>query len=220
MALIEEPDPIEFVASENTTVYFGYEPLECTTLEVSSVIGGTAPYSYEWDTGTTAASIEVCPEESTSYTVTIMDANGCTETATIEVMVIDVTCGNLSETKVVVCHNGHAICVSENSVQQHLNHGDTLGLCEKSNIVFVSNVRVMQNPVKDQLNVSVTSNMSGLVNFHIYDFYGNVVFEAQESLSPGQQIRSYDVSDLKGGFYFLKIIVYGEVQKVKVLFKR
>jgi len=220
MVLIEAPDPIEFVASEDTTVFFGYGPSECTTLEVSSVIGGTAPYFYDWDTGATTASIEVCPEETTSYTVTITDANGCTETATIEVTVIDVTCGNPNNPKVQVCHNGRTICISQNAVQAHLNHGDTLGSCAESNRVFVSNVRVMPNPVRDQLNVRLTSNIPGLVDFKIYNFHGNVVFEAQESLNSGQQIVSYDVSDLNRGFYFLKIIVDGEVQKIRILFKR
>lgn len=220
MVLIEAPDPIEFVASEDTTVYFGYGPSECTTLEVSSVMGGTAPYSYEWDTGATTASIEVCPETTTSYTVTITDANGCTEMATINVEVIDVTCGNPNRPKVEVCHNGRTICISENAVQAHLNHGDTLGSCEESDRVFVSNVRVMPNPVGPQLNVRLTTNIEGAVDFKIYNFHGNVVFEAQDNLQPGQQIQTYDVSDLNRGFYFLKIIVDGEVQKVRILFKR
>lgn len=32
--------------------------------------------------------------------------------------------------KVLVCHNGHEICIDENAVDAHLRKGDTLGNCE------------------------------------------------------------------------------------------
>ncbi|MEM7084672.1 MAG: T9SS type A sorting domain-containing protein [Bacteroidota bacterium] len=220
MVLVEEPDPIEFVASEDTTVFFGYGPEECTTLEVSGVIGGTAPYTYIWNTGETTASIEVCPETTATYTVTITDANGCTATADINVEVIDVVCGNPNRPKVEVCLNGRTICIAPQAVPALLNLGATLGSCEESDKVFVTNVRVVPNPVGPQLNVRLTTNIEGLVDFKLYDFHGNVVFEAQENLPAGQQTVSYDVSHLNRGFYFLKIIVDGQVQRVRILFKR
>lgn len=45
--------------------------------------GGTAPYSYSWSDGqTTQTAVSLCPG---TYTVTVSDANGCTETVTITV---------------------------------------------------------------------------------------------------------------------------------------
>lgn len=58
------------------TVYPGYGTAECTDL-TATVSGGTAPYSYLWSNGETTGTITVCPDESTDYTVTATDVNGC-----------------------------------------------------------------------------------------------------------------------------------------------
>lgn len=49
--------------------------------------GGTTPYAYLWSTGGTTASISVAPTITTSYTVTITDANGCTSSDVVVVTV-------------------------------------------------------------------------------------------------------------------------------------
>ncbi len=48
---------------------------------------GAAPYGFEWSNGSTGASISVSPAASTTYSVNVTDANGCTATATIDVTV-------------------------------------------------------------------------------------------------------------------------------------
>ncbi len=48
-------------------------PGECFTFTPAGS-GGTAPYTFEWDTPETT----VCPTENTIYSVTLTDANGCT----------------------------------------------------------------------------------------------------------------------------------------------
>lgn len=45
--------------------------------------GGTAPYSYSWDNGQTTATATALV--SGNYTVTVTDANGCTNTATVNI---------------------------------------------------------------------------------------------------------------------------------------
>jgi hypothetical protein len=66
-----------------------------------------------------------------TYTVTATTAGGCQATRTITLRVEDVRCGNGcgNQAKVIVCHNGHEICISVNAVPAHLAHGDKLGSC-------------------------------------------------------------------------------------------
>ncbi|MBL7779832.1 MAG: T9SS type A sorting domain-containing protein, partial [Saprospiraceae bacterium] len=58
---------------------------------LAQATGGTAPYTYLWNTSATTASIEQLT--SGTYTVTVMDANGCSsvQTATLQSIVCDLT---------------------------------------------------------------------------------------------------------------------------------
>jgi hypothetical protein len=49
--------------------------------------GGVQPYSYSWNTGETMMTISDNPEVTTTYTVTLSDAIGCTSTADVTVTV-------------------------------------------------------------------------------------------------------------------------------------
>ncbi len=50
----------------------------------TSVVGGTAPYAYVWNTGTTVSS--AVGLSSGSYIVTVTDANGCTQTQSVSIV--------------------------------------------------------------------------------------------------------------------------------------
>lgn len=71
---IAEPTRFSYTISANTGMCYG----DHTTINVNAV-GGTQPYRYIWnDTGEGSADRDVSPEETTIYTVTVLDANGCT----------------------------------------------------------------------------------------------------------------------------------------------
>jgi hypothetical protein len=74
------------------TVYPAYAPASSITLTAQP--SGTAPYSYSWSNGVTTQSITVSPSATTTYTVTVNDANGCIGTASKEVVVKNVNCVN------------------------------------------------------------------------------------------------------------------------------
>ncbi|WP_111707744.1 T9SS type A sorting domain-containing protein [Lutibacter citreus] len=221
---INEPDALEVLTSENSTVYLGYAPEECTTLSVTETLGGTAPYTYIWSTGETNEVLEVCPEENTTYTVTVTDANGCTATADINITVENITCGNNSKNpKVEICHNGKSICVSKNSVQAHLNHGDSLGSCYSSKTseesLIIANFKTYPNPIRNFMNISFDSNQNLSSDLLVFDFRGQLVNQSALQINEGKTESKVNLSSLGSGFYFVKILVNGEVKEVKFIYK-
>jgi hypothetical protein len=40
-------------------------------------VSGGVLYTYKWSNGASTSTIEVCPKETTTYTLTVTDANGC-----------------------------------------------------------------------------------------------------------------------------------------------
>ncbi|PNQ73820.1 hypothetical protein C1T31_05675 [Hanstruepera neustonica] len=117
---------------ECVKLFTGYGPTSSTDLTAVGQFG-LAPYTYEWSTGETTATINVAPTSQTDYMVTVTDAAGCTQVINTTVLVQDISCqdnGNPNNAKVNVCHDGEPLCVSTNAVQAHLNHGDSLGACD------------------------------------------------------------------------------------------
>ncbi|MCR9101591.1 MAG: SprB repeat-containing protein, partial [bacterium] len=55
----------------------------------ANATAGTPGYSYAWSTGSTSAQITVSPTQTTTYNLTVTDANGCTDVATATVTVND-----------------------------------------------------------------------------------------------------------------------------------
>jgi hypothetical protein len=74
---INEPPALSAQASSTDVTCFGFNDGTAS----ASASGGTPPYSYEWSNGETTANISgLAPG---TYTVTVTDLNGCTDTATV-----------------------------------------------------------------------------------------------------------------------------------------
>jgi hypothetical protein len=88
---VTSPTSVSITAANNGSV--------CATADIdlsSMTLDGTAPYTYAWSgpDGYTSTDADPAPFASTltsggTYTVTVTDANGCTATATTEVIVLD-----------------------------------------------------------------------------------------------------------------------------------
>jgi len=219
--IIEEPEAITVTTTGNATVYTGYSSESCTTLGVTEIVGGQAPYTYEWSTGETTETVEVCPEETTTYTVTITDANGCAVSTDIVAEVVDVACGNNPyRPRVQICYKGRTLCVSKRAAKWYLKYGATLGSCDATDQVFISRVRVYPNPFRKNVNIKLTTSNDTDAKIAIYSLYGHKVFAKQEQLSEGDNVLNYNLGHLRHGVYYLKVFINGELKKVRVLIKR
>jgi hypothetical protein len=101
VSIINIPGPeIQINTAGEPEICFGSD-IELTV----NIDGGTAPFTYEWDNGSTASSITVSPNATKQYSVIVTDANGCTDQDNIQVVVnpavnitivsvVDEICGN------------------------------------------------------------------------------------------------------------------------------
>ena len=198
---LTEPTLLTVNAGANQTVYFGYPDSACADLSATAG-GGVAPYTYAWSTGETTQGINVCPESTMTYSVTITDANGCEVTDEVQVCSIDVRSrdkkGKVKNGKVDVCHipkgnpgNAHTISISVNAVATHLSkHGDQLGACgtyrgcddgsSKTSITKVSNtsgviLESFPNPFNGELTIMVSTSEESEGTVKIYDVNGKFI---------------------------------------------
>jgi len=145
-----------------------------------------------------------------TYTVIITDAKGCQTTTSIVIKTINVQCGD-SNDKVMVCHNNKEICVSPNSVQSHLDHGDKLGSCSYlaskdtskvlSEVNTTEDVTVYPNPVSSLLNIKVSEVYNG-ATLELFNLLGIKV--RSQNLTNSLQEMSFE--GLPSGSYLLYII--------------
>lgn len=110
------------------TIYLGCASQSLTLTAANT--SGSAATNYLWSTSETTQSIVVSPTVSTTYSVTITDANNAVSTAAVRVHVIDVRCGpGLSD--VQYCANGVTKCEDEKKVLRTLSRDRDarLGAC-------------------------------------------------------------------------------------------
>lgn len=130
-----QPESLKAQISPCQTVFSGYEKSwQCASLDVRAE-GGCGPYTYNWSTGDIVAGIEVCPEETGFYFVTVVDHAGQSLVLSTEVEVLDIRCGNNLD-KVLMCQAPHdnpdlvrTICVPAAAVKDYLAAGGYLGPC-------------------------------------------------------------------------------------------
>lgn len=221
-------------AGPDKTVYHGYAPEECTILN-GSATGGTSPYQYLWSTGATTASITVCPTDTTNYTLTVTDANGCSQSDEVIVYVIDVRCND--KDKITMCHNPGqnevTICVNSNAVNNLLEKGDYLGPCRSRTH---STLNMDYSPLKDEkffaIYPSPTSGSFSLeayknnvreeIKIEVLNLFGQIVYSKipdnkKEDFLKETIVLRYDLPE---GIYFLNLSIGEKVQTAKIILAR
>ena len=206
--VISEATPIALTLVEDKTLYTGYET-SCTTVGAVEINGGSGEYTYEWSTGETSASIEVCPTETTVFSLTVTDSLGCTAEATVTVNVEDVSCGKKGD-KVLLCHNGKSICVAPQAVEALLRIGATFGACEDLEIeVAIEELSAWPNPTLADAQIRVTATKAFKGNLNIYDLNGSPVSQQEILVNEGATDFPITLGNLPKGIYLVKIHAAG-----------
>ncbi|MBO9729802.1 MAG: RICIN domain-containing protein [Chitinophaga sp.] len=191
------------------TIYIGYGPAALTL--VPNVSGGTSPYEYTWSNGQTTPSISV--NTAGTYTVVVTDSKGCTSTGAILMKALDVRCGS-NNNKVMICHNNNTICISPESISDHLKHGDYLGSCTTSALRSSGNITTYPNPVTNVLNIQVGKADVGAI-VKMYNQNGMLV----KTLIMTSTSGTIPVRDLAAGLYYLHINTRG-IATIKKIIKQ
>jgi hypothetical protein len=113
------------------TIYLGYGPQSVKL--TASVPAGFPQYSYSWSpVSSSDSAVTVSPTTTTTYTVQVTNAYGCTSSVSQTIQVIDIR-DLPHQNKVFICHNGNnTLSIGKGAVPDHLGHGDQLGKCDVS----------------------------------------------------------------------------------------
>ncbi|MPR37291.1 T9SS type A sorting domain-containing protein [Cytophagaceae bacterium SJW1-29] len=227
---ITQPDAITVQISGNTSVQFGYtNGSNCTTLTASAT-GGTGSFTYAWRQGNSSigskANQQVCPTQTTTYTVTATDAAGCSVQKQITVTVDDVRCGYGG---VKVCLGGREQCIAQYLVPTYLRLGYTLGGCNSNTPARMGyeetltakplalSLKAYPNPTSGYVTVEVQSPVAELVKFEVVNAQGRVVKQHQRELVEGFNEVRFELTAQPTGNYLIRAIdVLGHQAVVRV----
>jgi hypothetical protein len=212
----------------NRLVILGYGS-NCTTL--SATAQGTGPLSYAWSQGAgSTASVNVCPQATTTYIVTTTDARGCTSApASVTVSVQDVRCGNQGQ-NVTICYYGVTQCVNQKTAERYLKLGARLGACGsgvaarigyeevRSDAPLSLGLGAYPNPVVDAVRVELLAPQAGPATLEVVDMTGRVRQSRQEPLVEGLNEVELRLGGLPTGVYLIKAVdVAGRQATVRVI---
>lgn len=225
------PTSSVYTGGPATTIYLGYGA-QSVTLTAS---GGDGTYTWTPATGlntTSGAVVTASPTATTTYTVTATNAAGCTASASVTITVIDVRCGHNND-KVLVCHNGHEICIAPSAVPAHLtlpSHTDALGACAAgarsaglSGAAALTNLEVFPNPVgADQATILFRSAQASSATVQIYNQLGVLVATPYQGLVQAGQVYQVDLNSkqLANGIYQCRLLTNGQTKTMRLVVSR
>jgi hypothetical protein len=229
--IVVNPIPTAYAGADRI-VFYGYTPMASATLHGTGT-GGTGSYSYYWSTGATTQNITVSPTTTTTYTLTVTDAKGCSTQDQVTVTVNDVRCGTKGNpNKVLVCHNGHTICIDASAVPSHLqNHSDDyLGECggvhkngeEISGLGIDENTTTLTaypNPFYSSTTISFSIEKDEQVSLDVFDAKGVRVTTLFSGIATSGVIYQQELQSgiLAPGIYIGRLVTANEVKNIKLI---
>jgi len=204
------------------TIYIGYGPSSLTLTADAS--GGTPPYQFLWDDGSTSETRTVSPAIAGTYiySVTVTDGKGCQDFTQTTVTVRDVRCGNnMDKVQVCITPPGNSdvyisTCLNPNAVAQLLERGGYLGVCQTASF---AEVIVYPNPNNGSFNVQI-SNAVSPVEIIVTDKHGKVFERHFVNTDSEAQTINVNLGDTHPGLYFVKVIQGQRLSMHKIFVRR
>ena len=175
------------------------------------------------------------------FTVTTIDANGCTVSKTTNVYSEDDRCFvNGGVTKFKICHRTgnpndpcHELCVAQSAVAAHLAHGDFMGSCTANcvappppaarvitppatNTYIASQleVNVMPNPTTTVFNLIIKGKDASPVTVRVMDATGKVI-QLFQKIGSSAALRLGN--RWTNGTYFVEVMQGNERKVLKLI---
>ncbi|TVZ55206.1 putative secreted protein (Por secretion system target) [Lutibacter sp. Hel_I_33_5] len=231
---------------KKNTIFLGFGP---QSINLSTVVDGGSGFTYEWTTSTgevvsNQANPTINPTVSTTYYVTVTNANGCTASTSIYVCVIDARAYDRKgryKGKVLVCHHTNGkkgtkhvmISISKNAVMQHLtkhgigtDHADSLGACNaqcvtnqtilaRTKTINLSSVTTYPNPSNGIFEVRL-SKAEDNTRLLLFDLTGKLILHKTISTKKA----SMGSNNLPSGVYILKVIYNDSISTKKLIIEK
>lgn len=75
------------------------------------------------------------------------------------------------------------------------------------NDILPNEVLIYPNPFDSELNIEVNKNISGNINFHLFDLKGCQILQISLNNNPRTHIISKEISNLANGFYLYNLVI-------------
>ncbi|WP_426058846.1 T9SS-dependent M36 family metallopeptidase [Hymenobacter sp. B1770] len=224
-----------FPGAAANTIYLGYGPQSVQLL--ASNIAADPEFAYTWSPATGLSATNVAnpvfrPTVAGSYTftVTAVNANQCTRTASITINVIDVRCGNKNQ-KVSVCFKGKQMCVDAADATALLTRerGEAvIGACDQqvsraadgtlasASQLIDAALTAAPNPATAKTTLAFTLTQSGAYRLEVVNTLGAVV--AQGNGEAGQAFsHEFSKGNLAAGLYMARLVSGGKSHLTRIV---
>lgn len=216
---ITQPSVLNITTSGNKIICKGSDTTIC-----AYTTGGTAPYTYLWSNGSTTSCQTVSPVNTTNYSVTVTDYNGCITNSSLLAVTVD------SASKPVITQNVNILySTAASSYQWYLNGNPINGATGQFYaplLLGVYSVAIIAangcSAISDGFNFVGIYELSISLNASVYPnpAYENLIIESPQKAVieiyniQGQLIKaietssnkeSVNVSALPNGLYYVKV---------------
>ncbi|SFQ41334.1 T9SS-dependent M36 family metallopeptidase [Hymenobacter arizonensis] len=219
------------------TIYLGYGPQSVQLL--ASKLASDPEFTYTWSpaaglSATNVANPVFTPTAAGTYTftVTAVNANVCTRTASITIKVMDVRCGK--NRKVAVCFKGKEMCVDAADATALLNRerGEaTIGACgtqargtaegtvASAPLPFDAALTAAPNPANAKTTLAFTLAESGAYRLEVVNTLGAVVSVVAQGNGEAGETLSHEFSrgNLAAGLYMARLVSGGKSHFTRIV---